>query len=1127
MASRSAVSFAVAAALTVVSSFGSTSARAQDQDADVGLEEVTVTATRRTDTNLQETPISVTAVTAADIDRGVSKDLSALAASVPGFSASRITAFNAASFAMRGVGLTDIIVYQDSPVGVQVDDFVMPSVQTQLLDTFDMASVEVLRGPQGTTFGKNTTGGAVQIRTKRPDMRDFGGQVRLGAAKFGEKTIQAAFDLPIAEDVFAVRVVASQIKSDGYYRLGADYGPIVSFNTNCSFNTTTAPCLPPPAPQVPDFAPFNIPGITGQRGGGTGERTGGQDSIAGRIKAQWNVSENFTALFQYELLRDRSDAVPSYNDTPPGAPYFWNALGFTRPAGDPIDNVASTQRQDSLLRMGDGQEIDVDGAYINLEWALSDSYKLYSVTGYRKQTEHLPNTYTGAAPVNSITGQPLSLFDATRDTSRDTFQQELRFASTLDGPINYVAGAFFQRNDARFCVVQLLGFVDLITNWAAAMLPQQLLNNSPQILCNKQASDSLAGFIDGTWDVTDRFQLGAGFRYTRDERSWEGRTQTGFEAISPAQPTLNVSAFSDPLQAGNFRIYPGAPFNPATCSPSLVNSDTVLTCVNPMTGVQTVLDYSNLERTWSEPSWRVTGSFKMTPDVFAYGTVSRGYKAGGYNDQTGTSGILVPELTRPVDPEFATNFEIGFKTEWLDNRLRINPTVFFTEYKDAQRAANIITLRSGTPFQETVYYNAAEVSAKGAELEVQALFTDSFRIRVAASYLDAKYDNFVINQPSIVVGPNEIQALNQDLTGLPVPRSPELSGSIAAIYDLDLANGGKLQFSGDVYYEDENLFYISAVGRDFDAYLDEKTLLNAAVSWTSPDERWTARVYGKNLSDERYRIASQSVATLWTHSQFGEPRNFGVQVGYNFGKGEPRPVAPKDSDGDGVTDDIDRCPGTPAGTRVDASGCPLPADSDGDGVTDDKDRCPGTPAGTRVDANGCEADSDGDGVADSKDQCPNTPAGVKVGPNGCEVDSDGDGVVDSLDKCPDTAKGDRVDANGCTFKEEIKLPGVVFETNSADLKIESNPILDGAVATLKRYPDIVVEVAGHTDSVGSDAYNLALSKRRAEAVMKYLADNGVTNKMTARGYGERQPIASNANDAGRAQNRRVVLRVIE
>jgi iron complex outermembrane receptor protein len=1108
MASRSAVALAVAVAITLVSPLATLVALAQE--ADVGLEEVTVSATRRTETNLQETPISVTAVTAADLDRAIAKDISGLATAVPGFSASRITAFNAASFALRGVGLTDIIVYQDSPVGVQVDDFVMPSVQTQLLDTFDIASAEVLRGPQGTLFGKNTTGGAVNIRSKRPNMSEFDGEIRLGAAKFGERTIQAAFDMPLVEDVFSVRIAASSVKSDGYYRLGATYGPIVSFNTNPGLGAVGAP--------------FTIPGITGQVGRGTGERSGGQDSIAGRLKAQWNVTDNFTALFQYEILRDRSDAVPSFNDTPSSPLYLWNALGFTRPTGDPLDNVASTQRQDSLLRMGDGQVIDVDGAYMNLEWELSESYKLYSVTGYRKQTEHLPNTYTGAAPVNTVTGQPLSLFDATRDTSRDTFQQEIRLASDLDGPLNYVAGAFFQRNDARFCVVQLLGFVDLIQDFGAAMLPQQLLNNSPQILCNKQKSDSLAGFADLTWDVTDRFQLGAGFRYTRDEKSWEGRTQTGFADIAPMSSGPAVTAFSDPLQAGNFFLYPGAGFNAAACSATLANSDSRFTCSNGR-----VLDFSNLETSWSEPSWRVTGSFKITPDIFSYLTVSRGYKAGGYNDQTATSGILVPELTRPVDPEFATNYELGFKMQFADDRLRINPTIFFTEYKDAQRAANVITVKAGAQFQETVFYNAAEVTSKGAELEMQALLTDNFQLRLAASYLDAEYDSFLLQQPGITAADgSQILPINDDLSGLPVPRSPKKSGSLTGVYTFNLGTGGTLQWAGDVYYEDKNLFYISAAGRAFDAYLDSKTLLGTSFTWKSESEKWTARVYGRNLSDERYRIASQSVATLWTHSQFGEPRNYGVQVGYNFGNdGGPRAVAPKDSDGDGVTDDIDRCPGTPAGTRVDASGCPLPADSDGDGVADDKDRCPNTVAGSRVDANGCELDSDGDGVADSQDQCPNTPAGVKVGPNGCELDSDGDGVVDSLDKCPDTPKGDRVDATGCSFKEEIRLPGVVFETNSAELKSESLPILDGAVATLKRYADIVVEVAGHTDSAGNDAYNLALSKRRAETVMKYLADNGVTNKMSARGYGERQPVASNANEGGRAQNRRVVLRVIE
>jgi OOP family OmpA-OmpF porin len=179
-----------------------------------------------------------------------------------------------------------------------------------------------------------------------------------------------------------------------------------------------------------------------------------------------------------------------------------------------------------------------------------------------------------------------------------------------------------------------------------------------------------------------------------------------------------------------------------------------------------------------------------------------------------------------------------------------------------------------------------------------------------------------------------------------------------------------------------------------------------------------------------------------------------------------------------------------------------------------------------VDASGCELDSDGDGVGDSRDQCPNTPAGAKVDEKGCELDGDGDGVVDSQDKCPDTPKGDRVDAVGCSFKEEIKLPGVVFETGKAELLPESLPVLEGAIATLKRYPELKIEVAGHTDSRGTDAYNLDLSARRAATVLKYLQDGGVQNALTSRGYGERQPIASNNTDDGRQANRRVVLRVL-
>jgi OOP family OmpA-OmpF porin len=259
---------------------------------------------------------------------------------------------------------------------------------------------------------------------------------------------------------------------------------------------------------------------------------------------------------------------------------------------------------------------------------------------------------------------------------------------------------------------------------------------------------------------------------------------------------------------------------------------------------------------------------------------------------------------------------------------------------------------------------------------------------------------------------------------------------------------------------------------------------------------------------------------------FGEAVDYVAGLGFQFSWGGTPARRVVDSDGDGVNDDADQCPGTPAGTAVDANGCPLPQDDDRDGVVNEADKCPGTPPGTRVDASGCELDSDGDGVGDSRDQCPNTPAGAKVDDKGCELDGDADGVVDSQDKCPDTPRGDRVDATGCSFKDEIKLPGVVFETNSADLKPESIPVLEGAVATLKRYPDLRIQVAGHTDSRGSDAYNLDLSSRRAATVLKFLQDGGVANNLVSRGYGERQPVASNTTEDGRQQNRRVVLRVL-
>lgn len=247
---------------------------------------------------------------------------------------------------------------------------------------------------------------------------------------------------------------------------------------------------------------------------------------------------------------------------------------------------------------------------------------------------------------------------------------------------------------------------------------------------------------------------------------------------------------------------------------------------------------------------------------------------------------------------------------------------------------------------------------------------------------------------------------------------------------------------------------------------------------------------------------------------------------------------PIDSDHDGVPDGIDQCDRTPAGARVDAKGCP--SDADGDGVLDGIDTCPNTPAHAVVDAAGCPLDSDGDGVFDGLDQCPATPKGCTVDASGCPMDSDKDGVCDGLDQCPDTPSDAKVDAKGCpiqvTEKETelletgmIRLQNVNFDSGTATLKAESYPALDEVGGILKRWPGLRIEIGGHTDSQGADAYNQKLSEDRAKAVLNYLLDKYPElnpEQITSAGYGETKPIAPNDTALNRAMNRRVEFRVL-
>jgi OOP family OmpA-OmpF porin len=194
--------------------------------------------------------------------------------------------------------------------------------------------------------------------------------------------------------------------------------------------------------------------------------------------------------------------------------------------------------------------------------------------------------------------------------------------------------------------------------------------------------------------------------------------------------------------------------------------------------------------------------------------------------------------------------------------------------------------------------------------------------------------------------------------------------------------------------------------------------------------------------------------------------------------------------------------GTPAPKAAPAR----PVDSDGDGIPDSADRCPAQPAPT----------SDG---------CP-TPVAPAAPPR----DTDGDGIDDSKDECPGTLEGLNVDGSGCVAAasaQKVVLKGVNFVPNSAELTPDAKTVLDEAYDALAGQTNLNVEISGHTDSQGEEKYNEALSQRRAESVRKYLSGKGIdAGRLTARGYGEGQPIADNKTKAGRQQNRRVELKIL-
>jgi iron complex outermembrane receptor protein len=268
----------------------------------------------------------------------------------------------------------------------------------------------------------------------------------------------------------------------------------------------------------------------------------------------------------------------------------------------------------------------------------------------------------------------------------------------------------------------------------------------------------------------------------------------------------------------------------------------------------------------------LTGSYRFTDDVFGYATVSRGFKSGGYNDQAGSGGFGNFPL-QSYDPEFATNFEVGVKSTLADGKVRFNATAFTVNYEDFQRST-VVSI-PGTAFQETRTFNAADVDASGLELELTAALTDRLTLRANIGVLDTKYNEFLLDR--------NFDGVLEDFSGREVVRSPDLTAGIDLTYLQTLGSGGSIRWNMNYNHEDENTYYYNDdIGSDFDTVLEARDIVNASLTWTDAEDRYHVSVYGKNITDDRYKTASQAVGALWTFANYGAPDNYGIEFGARF-----------------------------------------------------------------------------------------------------------------------------------------------------------------------------------------------------------------------------------------------------
>lgn len=863
------------------------------------IDSVVVTATKF-ETTLLETPIAVSAFTQETLDREGVQDVRDLGDLVPNMQVGFSPSDSGVQVVIRGVTSNNFTELGDPTVGVHIDGSYSPRPQTGMALMHDVERVEILRGPQGTLFGRNSTAGAINILTARPDTSGTYGNGSIELGNYNHMLLRGMFNLP-ANDWLAFRGSFMVDKTDSYIKQTMDtYDLNWDTDNDGTFNGPN------------DVPADGIPNTDQRRNRpvDASDAYGNSNRWATRLSMMMTPTENLTWMLTWDRYHDESAGGLSLKDCEKAKGTFF--------ACDQPQFSASINVPGEL-------DMTVDTWRSLLSWQLNDKVALEHRVAYSSESRYQAYDGDGGAfadpdhPAYGINRiccgtnfgflirDEQAIIDAgfapyalmpfedlqltTRYSNYDSLTSELQFKSVGDGPLKWVAGWFYlqEKNDIRFDVE--------IPFCCSAGIPlaQSFVQPNREV-----KSDALFGQID--YQVSDKLNVTAGYRY-----SWDKKSDTGGSNHETIGYWVNGDQYAPPGQQfwmeswGLIGIVPYWSTSGGWVQANVLN-DTMGSLAEDFVDRVPGTD-NTFKANWSKGTWRLGADYTANENLFFYGYAATGYKAGGFGDKVDICQCGI-QTAFAYDPEETLTFELGMKARLNDGKLTLITTVFSTTYDDMQRTTWAIVGESeisGADIGTLLTTNIAEAQINGAEFEFDWIPWKGGRIIGWVAYLDATITKFpgaedgwfcferaylgltecAPEDPSQVRPDNSLRRPT-DFKGNKLPWSPEFSTSVTFQHafivneDMILTPSLTANWQSEIFFYDNNFdegpFHSGQ--KAFSTY-------NASIRLNNSTQGWVGELYVYNLTNELVRNWADP-GPGYMKASFFSPRTYGLKFTKDF-----------------------------------------------------------------------------------------------------------------------------------------------------------------------------------------------------------------------------------------------------